>query len=72
MFMLFTLMLKLLFMYIDLMFDFGDSGDVSVALDVDFNIEVWSSYGNQGLARSLKLKLKQDYLKTGKAWANLA
>ena len=54
------------------MFDFGDSGDVSVALDVDFNIEVWSSFGKQGLARSLKLKLKQDYLKTGKAWANLA
>ena len=45
------------------MFDFGDNGDVSVvsvALDVDFNIEVWSSFGNQGLARSLKLKLKQD------------
>ena len=54
------------------MFDFGDSGDVSVALDVDFNIEVWSSYGNQGLARSLKLKLKQDYLKTGKEWAIFA
>ena len=32
---------------IDLMFDFGDNGDVSVvsvALDVDFNIEVWSSF----------------------------
>ena len=29
------------------MFDFGDNGDVSVALDVDFNIEVWSSFGNQ-------------------------
>ena len=41
---------------IDLMFDFGDNGDVSVALDVDFNIEVWSSFWNQGLARSLKLK----------------
>ena len=52
------------------MFDFGDSGDVSVALD--FNIEVWSAFGKQGLARSLKLKLKQDYLKTGKACANLA
>ena len=41
------------------MFDFGDSGDVSVvsvALDVDSNIEVWSSFGKQGLARSLKLK----------------
>ena len=54
------------------MFDFGDSGDVSVALDVDFITEVWSSFGKQGLARSLKLKLKQDYLKTGKEWANFA
>ena len=57
------------------MFDFGDNGDVSVvsvALDVDFNIEVWSSFGKQGLARSLKLKLKQDYLKKGKAWDNFA